>query len=214
MSGPACVHAIVLAGGTGQRLGGMAKSELRLGGCRLLDLVLSGIDPLVTGELVVVAPGPVAVPQGVARTMEQPAGGGPLAGIGAGVSKLGPSNDDLVLVTAVDTPAAGELAVLLVGAADEDPGRDGALVLGEEPQPFRQYLQAIYRAGALGQALRAAGTLHDRAVRRALGNLDLVEVPVAAELCRDLDTVEDLRWWDGRVSASRSAGRRPGRAGG
>ncbi|SER72668.1 Molybdopterin-guanine dinucleotide biosynthesis protein A [Propionibacterium cyclohexanicum] len=210
------VHAIVLSGGAGRRLGGQAKSELVLGGHRLLELVLAGVEPLVSGTLVVVAGDDVRVPAGVQRTIEEPAGGGPLAGIGAGFSRLAPGQADLVVVAAVDTPAAGELATLLERALGEDGGKDGSVILGGRPQPFRQYLQALYRAPALARALDAVradkGTLHHRAVWRALGALDLIDVPVPAELCRDLDTPEDLRWWRERLSGARPAGRRSDQA--
>src|SRR5690606_13300390 len=47
--------AVILAGGRGERLGGMVKAELRVGGVRLLDRVL----PIVAGcRPVVVAHGP------------------------------------------------------------------------------------------------------------------------------------------------------------
>ena len=67
------VHALVLAGGTGERLGGASKADLDVGS-RLLDVVLAGLAPRVSGAAVVVAPPGVPVPDGVARTMEEPPG--------------------------------------------------------------------------------------------------------------------------------------------
>ncbi|MFZ2624084.1 MAG: molybdenum cofactor guanylyltransferase [Propionibacterium sp.] len=198
------VHAIVLAGGSGERLGGRAKSELPVGGTRLLDLIARAIEPFVTGRLVILAPEAVQVPARALRTLEDPPGGGPLAGIEAGMAALSPATDDWVLVAGVDTPALGALTPLLVQALGSKPRHDGALVVGGEPEPFRQYLQALYRTAALTRALRKAGPLRNRGVRRVLGGLDLLDVPVEAELCRDLDTPEDLQWWQTHLDVSRA----------
>jgi molybdopterin biosynthesis protein len=86
---------------------------------------------------------------------------------------------------------------------------DGALILGGEPRPFRQYLQAVYRCDALRSALEGAGALRGRAVGRTLGGMRLVEVPVRAGLCRDLDTPGDLEFWRGRFAASADADAAP-----
>lgn len=193
------LHAIVLAGGGGRRLGGASKADLDIAGRRLLERVLTGLDGVVDGLRVVVAPPSVRVPRGVLRTLEDPPHGGPLAGIGAGMDALGAvagsasAADERVLVVSVDTPGVARLARLLVAAMDraearrEEPapgwdgtpprgrafhagsgpgpqsapaqGRraDGALILGGEPRPFRQYLQAVYRCDALRSALEGAG---------------------------------------------------------
>ncbi|HEX7658972.1 MAG TPA: NTP transferase domain-containing protein [Pseudonocardiaceae bacterium] len=196
------VHAIILAGGSGRRLGYLAKADIRLAGRRLLDIVLDGIAPVAKGTCVVVAPESVSVPAGVTRTLEDPPGGGPLAGIGAGLAAIGAAEEAWVLVCGVDTPAAGAIAPLLVDALRTHPECDGALVVGGRPEPFRQYLQAIYRLDALSDALRTAGDLRDRGVTGALRVLNLVEVPVTPDRCRDLDTPADLAWWRARMAAS------------
>jgi len=73
--------AIVLAGGSGTRLGGVRKPELRVGGVRLLDRVLSAL--VAADPVVVVGPEDLAVPDGVRLTRETPPGGGPVAAIAA-----------------------------------------------------------------------------------------------------------------------------------
>lgn len=245
------LHAIVLAGGGGRRLGGASKADLDIAGRRLLERVLTGLDGVVDGLRVVVAPPSVRVPRGVLRTLEGPPHGGPLAGIGAGMDALGAvagsasAADERVLVVSVDTPGVARLARLLVAAMDraearrEEPapgwdgtpprgrafhagsgpgpqsapaqGRraDGAFILGGEPRPFRQYLQAVYRCDALRSALEGAGALRGRAVGRTLRGMRLVEVPVRAGLCRDLDTPGDLEFWRGRFAASADADAAP-----
>lgn len=79
MAGPgpadaAGFDAVVLAGGTGRRLDGASKPDLRLAGRRLLDHVLAGTAG--ARRVVVVAPAEVAVPDGVARTLENPRSAG------------------------------------------------------------------------------------------------------------------------------------------
>ncbi|MBB6333823.1 NTP transferase domain-containing protein [Schaalia hyovaginalis] len=206
-AGALAVDALVLAGGRGSRLGGVSKADLELGG-RLLDRVLDALRVLAPRRIVVVAPESVAVPSGVLRTAEEPCGGGPLAGIGAGLEALGPIGeggpgraDRLVVVVGVDTPGLGDLADRLFRAGAEAvvEGRDGAIIRGGDPEPFDQFLQGAYSARALGAALDAArrangGSLHGCGVRRALHGLDLVRVE-AGEECRDLDDPEDLAHW-------------------
>lgn len=203
------LDAVILAGGTAERLGGTSKADLRLGGVRLLDLVLDAIRDLrggAPGRGVVVAPATVEVPGDAQRTMEEPPGSGPLAGIAAGLSLL-PEADrgDLVLVCAVDSPGIGQWAPALLDALDADrpdpadrpgpTGIDGAVAFGGSPDPFRQFLQAVYRRRGLERVLSRAGGLNNRSVRGVLSGLNLLDVPVDAAACRDLDTPEDLVWW-------------------
>ena len=72
---------IVLAGGTGKRLGGRSKPDLLIAGDRLISWTLSFLPKVPT---VVVAPEEVEVPEKVFLTMEEPPGSGPAAGIVAG----------------------------------------------------------------------------------------------------------------------------------
>ena len=193
------VHALVLAGGTGERLGGASKADLDVGS-RLLDVVLAGLAPHVSGAAVVVAPPGVPVPDGVARTMEEPPGGGPLAGIGAGLDFLtgraGAAGDDRVVVCSVDSPGAGALADRL-SAVVLAPHEAGAAIVGGDPEPYTQYLQAVYRARDGARA--ALGGLHGVGVRRVLGGLVLRRVGAPWSECRDVDTREDLQWWRARL---------------
>lgn len=205
------LDAIVLAGGRGLRLGGASKADLDVGG-RLLDRVLDAVRRAGARQIVVVAPDSVDVPAGVERTMEDPPGGGPLAGIGAGLDALDRSAHGraggFILVTSVDSPGIGLLAPRLVEAARaaHEAGRDGAIARGGEPEPFDQFLQGVYSAQSLRRALDVsrtanAGSLHDLGVRRVLCVLDLVRVEVGDE-CRDLDSPDDLDWWRGRGASS------------
>ena len=99
------IAAVILTGGRGERLGGVVKAELRVGGVRLLDRVMarvSGCDPIV------VAHGPhdpaaMALPRGALPVADLPADyAGPLAGFAAAVAAL--PQAELLLCTAVDAP--------------------------------------------------------------------------------------------------------------
>ena len=76
--------AIILAGGAGRRLGGRDKSALTVAGRPLLSRVLQAV---IRARRVVVV-GQVEVPDGVGQVSEDPPGGGPVAGIAAGLAEL------------------------------------------------------------------------------------------------------------------------------
>ena len=212
---------IVLAGGQAQRLGGVSKADVELGGHRLLDIVLDAAH-LLRGESagcdVVVAAETVTVPASALRTMEEPPGSGPLAGIDAGLRLLPPSRpDDLVLVCAVDSPGieqwAPQVCAALEGDGQVNMGRAetryqvdvhdvdrghcpaGAVAFGGTLQPYRQHLQGIYRRQFLETAIASTDAIVNQSVRSVLDTMDLVDVPVDPQACRDLDTPDDLAWW-------------------
>lgn len=99
------VAAAVLAGGRGERLGGVVKATVRVQGERLIDRVLarlSGCSPIV------VAHGPhdpalLALPKGVLGVADLPGDyAGPLAGFAAAVGAL--PDAELLVLAAVDAP--------------------------------------------------------------------------------------------------------------
>ena len=78
--------AVVLAGGTAARMGGVDKAAVELHGRTLLELAL---DALVdAAEVVVVAPAPVPTSRPVTFVCEDPPRGGPVAGLRTGVDAL------------------------------------------------------------------------------------------------------------------------------
>ncbi|UNX55189.1 NTP transferase domain-containing protein [Georgenia sp. TF02-10] len=195
MAGPgpadaAGFDAVVLAGGTGRRLDGASKPDLRLAGRRLLDHVLAGTAG--ARRVVVVAPAEVAVPDGVARTLENPPLGGPVAGVAAGLAVL---NDGapapLVLVLSCDVPRAATAVPRLLAAAHADRDVDGACLL--DPAGVPQWLTAAYRRTALvgrlaGQPRGGRGV----PVRALVAGLRLAGVPAVAAEATDVDTWSDL----------------------
>lgn len=197
------VAAIVVGGGGGQRLGGVSKPDLVLGGVRLIDRVCAALTGACGAGCVAVVPPAVRVPDGVARTLEDPPGGGPLAGIDAGLSALHLGEGGLAVVVSVDAPGVGEFVPLLL-AEPLGEAADGRIVRGGEPEPFDQYLMGVYRVAslrrAIDEAVAALGSVRGVGVRRVLRSLALERVEVDALACRDVDTPEDLAWWEARLT--------------
>ncbi|WKR21016.1 Molybdenum cofactor guanylyltransferase [Actinomyces israelii] len=205
------VDVVVLAGGTGRRLGGASKPDVVARGARLLDHVLAGLKELSgragpagppagggpgAGRVVVVAPGGVALPAGVLRALEDPPLGGPVAGIAAGLARLAqdPGPAALTAVVTCDAPESWRALPALVAAASR--GADGACALEGD---HVQYLLGVYRTAALTRCAAPGGVaLRDVSVRRALGGLAVVRVDLGdlRAAARDLDTWEDVRAWD------------------
>lgn len=198
MAPRADVAAIVVGGGGGERLGGVSKPDLTLGGVRLIDRVCGVLVEACGAGCVAVVPPTVRVPEGVVRTLEDPPSGGPLAGIDAGLRALGIDDDVLVVVVSVDAPGlAGSVPALLDPPLG--PESEGRIAVGDDPEPFDQYLMGVYRAGALrrviDEAVAALGSVRGVGVRRVLRALALERVNVDADVCRDIDTPEDVAWW-------------------
>lgn len=189
MSSPA-YDAVVLAGGSGRRLGGASKPDLTLHGRRLLDHALDATRG--AAAVAVVAPGGVAVPEGVLRTLEDPPLGGPAAGIAAGLVALGDGRAPaaLVLVLACDVPGAAPVVGDLVAAVG--PEDDGACLADAAGR--RQWLVGVYRRAALERqiARHAPAGVHGLGVGRLLEGLALVEVPATGSTSADVDTWADL----------------------
>lgn len=165
----------MLTGGGSTRLG-RDKATTRIGGRRMIDRVLEQIPPEV--PVVVVGPDPRARRR-ITVTREEPAGGGPAAGIGAALPYV---RTDLVAVLATDMPFGVEVVLALldrVGDSDAAvPFADGHL----------QPLSAVYRADALrGLALRTGMSM-----RTVLSGLDVEPVSIDPQRVVDIDTPTDL----------------------
>jgi molybdopterin-guanine dinucleotide biosynthesis protein A len=152
---------------------------------RALAATLSATEVIVVGQQV-----PTSRP--VTWTVEDPEGGGPAAGLLAGLDRfLVPP--DLVAVVAVDMPKvnAGTVA-RLTWAVEADPDSDGAVLL--DRTQHRQPLAAVYRRTALAAARPAElEEQHGLPMRRLIGEMRLAEVPAVGDEARDVDTWEDLR---------------------
>ena len=188
MTEPLRLGAVVLAGGTAARMGGVDKASLELDDVTLLERALaatmSALEVVVVGREV-----PTTRP--VTWTIEDPTGGGPAAGLLAGLDRFLRA-PDLVVVLAVDMPRvnAGTVA-RLTWAVEGDEACDGALLVDASGR--RQTLAAVYRVSALTAAAPPYEDRHGLPVHRLVGGLRLVEVPAVGDETRDVDTWTDLR---------------------
>lgn len=169
---------VVLAGGGGRRLGGAGKPILAVGGEPMLGRVLGAVDGgdprVVVGPESLVA----VVPAGVRVVQEEPAGGGPVAGLAAGLAALtAHAAPGVVVVLAADLPLLTPDAVdrLVAGVS----GVDGAVFVDGGGR--RQWLCGAWStaalAGRLGE-LAATGPLTGRAMRELFGPLRIADVVV------------------------------------
>lgn len=189
MSEPLRLGAVVLTGGTGTRLGGVDKATLEVDGVTTLERSLAAT--MAAREVVVVGER-LATSRAVTWAREQPPGGGPGAGVLAGLRAF-ETSPEVVCVLAVDMPRvnAGTVA-RLTWAVEADAGVDGALLV--DARGRRQFLAAVYRPAALVDAAPAdRADEHGLSMRRLVGGLRLVEVPAVGDETHDLDTWEDVR---------------------
>lgn len=165
---------IILTGGTGERLGGVDKAALSYRDATLLDHVLSVVDD--AAQKVVV--GPEKDLPGVVWAREDPPGGGPLAGLAAGLAKI---TEDWVAVLAVDQPGLTADTIARLRAT----GRNAVL-----KDDRVQWLIGYWNAANLRAAL--PGDPRNLPLRKTLLKLDPVEVSALPGEARDVDTPADL----------------------
>lgn len=207
--------AILLAGGSGTRLGGIDKSALLVGGRSLAARsasALAGAD-----RLILVGPRRDDVAADVV-TREEPAGGGPAAAVAAG---FGYVQADVVVVLAADLPFVSAAAVdrlrlelaarasIDVAIAIDGAGRDQSLLAAWRTASLRTALRGVTAGTPMRAVLAAAGGVERVGVAALAGG------PAGADAAPpptfDTDTDADLRaaWaWADR------AGREPDRADG
>ena len=161
---------IVLSGGTNKRFGS-DKSQALLNGVSLLDHVLSfipaDIKTVIVGKDV----------------FEQPALGGPVAGIARGLQE---TDTEYVAIAAVDMPYSSSLFPQLLEAIKGD------AAMPVDSQGFKQPLCGIYRRDALLVALTKLGDVHGQSMRALCELLIIDEVSVDTGALVDIDTAEDL----------------------
>ncbi|MGA5322045.1 NTP transferase domain-containing protein [Streptomyces seoulensis] len=204
-SGPAAgapYDAVVLAGGGARRLGGADKPGVRVGGRALLDRVLAAC---VDAATTVVVADPRATARPVRWAREEPAGGGPVAALDAGLRL---TTAEYAVVLSADLPFLGADTVHRLLAALRDSDADGAMLTDDDGRD--QPLVAAYRTASLRGALAALATGHaehaDQAEHAAhtdrgtLTGLPLRRLTGALRLTRltdplasfDCDTWEDI----------------------
>lgn len=190
------VSVVLLAGGNSTRMG-QDKASMLVAGRRLIDHVLEDLAGQrrrgTVSEVVVVAPPELTVPDWVHQTMEEPAGGGPVAGVFAGLAELGLADGDWVVVLTCDAPHSARLVPML----SELTPRSSCLVSTTSGR--LQYLLAGYRVGALRKALgelRPDGSAQGLAMRTLVARLRVGRVQAPTELTLDLDDPADVARWE------------------
>ena len=175
------VAVVVLAGGRASRLAGADKAMLELAGVPLLHRVLAAAP---ADRVVVVGPRR-PVPLDVTWTREDPPGGGPVAGLAAGLAELADLGDDYVTVLAADLAGlTGDTVTRLRAAARDHEG--AVLVDGDRIQ----WLTGVWRLDALRAALPADPV--GASVRSMLGTLAARHVRALPGEAADIDTPADL----------------------
>lgn len=183
--------AVLLAGGGGRRLGGVDKALLVQDGVTFLERALAALS--AADPVVVVGPErPTSRP--VLHARESPAGGGPAAGLLAGIAAL-PPTPELVGVLAVDMPHVTDATFGRLREAAS--GRDGAFL---HDGSGRRQLAGVLRPTALEAVLGSQAQemtqemTQGLALHRLLAPLDLAEVPGLGQEAADVDTWAD---WEG-----------------
>jgi molybdopterin-guanine dinucleotide biosynthesis protein A len=181
--------AVVLAGGTGSRLGGVDKAEINVGGGTLPRMAIGA-----TGwarATVVVGPDR-DVPGDVLITQEDPPGGGPVAAVAAGLRLLALDDAvDVAVVLACDMPFVDSEAIhRLVRELAERPGVDAVMYVDADGR--RQYLAAAYRTARLADAITAVGDPAGASMRSVVAGLTVAEIAAHPELTLDCDTWQDV----------------------
>jgi len=173
----------VLTGGSAVRFQGADKASIEIAGTTLLEHVLGALSEVP--EVVVVGD-EVITTRPVSFVREDPPGGGPAAGVLAGLNGF-PRLPRLVVVLAVDMPLVTTATVrrLMLSC-----GEDGALLVDDDGRG--QYLAAVYRSRAL---IEAAPPVEEQAglpMGKLVSGLRLTEVPALVGEARDVDTWDDL----------------------
>ncbi len=175
--------AIVLSGGRATRLGGIDKSALVVDGTTLLERAL-GVTASAT-ETVVVGDS-TTTSRVVTWAREEPAGGGPAAGLYAGLDAV-TGSPGLVSVIAVDMPriTAETLTRLTQSLGSTD---DGAVLVDAAGQI--QPLCAVYKVAALRRV--RPDVTRNRSMKSLLDGLTIQQVEALPDETRDIDTPNDL----------------------
>jgi molybdopterin-guanine dinucleotide biosynthesis protein A len=194
--------AIVLAGGSATRLGGIDKMLVVVDGTRLIDRALAAVD----AARVVVGVGSARPNTGrTLWTVESPPGGGPVAAIAAGLAHVASPR---VVLLAADLPFVGPRHVARLLQVLDDGERDApcdartapAGAMFTDPQGVDQPLLSAWDSAALRDVLPDQPAGHG--LRRVLASLPVRRVPGGEDLV-DCDTPED-------VASARRGSRPPG----
>jgi molybdopterin-guanine dinucleotide biosynthesis protein A len=186
MGGVGDYDAVILAGGTARRLGGVDKATIEVDGLGLLARTIQA----VAGATRVVVAGPVRpdLPASVAWCREDPPGGGPVAGLAAALPLLEAA---LVIVLAVDLPRIAPAVPVLLERLAQSPSAAACVLIDHDGRV--NYLAAAWRRPALETALATLPSVAGAAVRSLYAGATVSEVADVEGWGTDIDTPGDLR---------------------
>lgn len=195
-------EAIVLAGGKSSRFGA-DKAFARLEGQTLLGRTVSSLANLGFTRIAIAAPpekvAVVGAETGVSllAAPEDPPGGGPVAGIFAGLVALDQARADgndedaaQVAVLACDHPGAATVLSALLKHAEKLPPCDGVCASEDGERP--QWLLAIYRLDFLRARQRELGDGRGVAAKNLFAPAKLLPVRMNKTQVADVDRPGDL----------------------
>lgn len=198
--------AVILAGGTARRMGGVRKTSLASGGWSLVERTLRAARAACDGVVVIVGDDPVtsggsaSTESGlgrVIRTREDPPHGGPVAALAAAAPSL---DAEWTLLLAGDL-ADGDRAVAALSTLSR--GGDGSVFI--DAQGREQWLSALVRTSALRAALATAAPPEGARLSVVLEGLMLTRVPDVEGVSGDVDTWQDLSRARARHHATHAA---------
>lgn len=179
----AAYAAVVLAGGAGRRLSGAAKPDEVVGRASLLSRVLAAVEGAAT---TVVVGDPRPVPRPVRWCREEPAGGGPVAALAAGLAHV---TEPHTLLLAADLPFVAPAVPALVDALTADATADAAALVHDGR---RGHLTAAWRTDALRARVAALGDPAGLPARLLYDGATVAEVEDIGGWGADCDTWDEL----------------------
>ena len=176
---------IVLSGGTSRRFGS-DKSQALIAGKSLIAIILGSIPSEF--KVVIVGEDPKIESSQYQCVLEEPIGGGPLAGFKAGLDAY---ESELVALIATDMPFASGWVLHLINSMRV---HDDA-VMYVDAKGIKQPLDAVYRSTAVKRALADMGQLDGKSMRELVSHLMVHEIEMSHEIAQalmDIDTAADL----------------------
>lgn len=181
--------AVVLAGGESRRFGS-DKLVADLDGRTVLDRALDG---LPAGAVTIVVGPERQLSRAVEFVREDPPGGGPAAGLIAGLLRALQEQPELIITLPGDAPSGGRAAMLLATHLQTE---EAESVVGLDASSRDQVLQLALRPRAAHQLVGLAGADggQGQSVRRLVTALDPppLRLVLPDRLAHDVDTTADL----------------------
>jgi len=180
------VGIVLLTGGTSRRFGS-DKSQALINGRSIIDFIVASIPDSM--PLIIVGPDPkTSNDRDFTVVSENPPGGGPVAGLMAGLAQ---AKFDLLILLATDMPFALNYVLSLIDLLEKE---DDA-ILFQDSEGFLQPLAGLYRKSALVNRFIELGDPTGESMRRFISTLKIQAVAMTQEVETafiDIDTPADL----------------------